>query len=253
MIEARHVQKSFPGGVQAVKDVSFRLEKGETLVLVGLSGSGKTTTLKMINRLIEPDSGEIFIDGTDVMNWNPIELRRSIGYVIQGIGLLPHLTIGQNVGMVPKLKGWQKDRIEDQVKKMLCMVGLPPPEFEHRYPHQLSGGQKQRVGVARALAADPETLLMDEPFGALDPLTREELQDEFIKLQKMIKKSVILVTHDIFETFRMGDRIAVMKDGQIEQIDYPETILDQPASEFVKRFVGRHREALKLYMRNAAN
>jgi len=250
MIQVDHIQKVFPGDVQAVRDVSFRVAKGETLVLVGLSGCGKTTTLKMINRLVEPDSGDIVIDDIDVKEWDPIALRRSIGYVIQEIGLLPHITVGENVGMVLKLKGWEKKKADKRIQEMLCMVGLAPAEFENRYPHELSGGQKQRIGVARALAADPDILLMDEPFGALDPITREDLQDEFIKLEKSIKKTVVLVTHDIFEAVKMGDRIAIMKNGEIEQVGYPESIMDRPASKFVKRLMGKHREALRIYLKN---
>ena len=249
MIEVRNVSKTFPGNIQAVTDVSFHVAKGDILVLVGLSGCGKTTTLKMINRLIEPDSGDIFLDGTNIKDYDPINLRRNIGYVIQDIGLLPHFTIGDNVGLVLKLKNYDKESIHEKTIEMLHMVGLAPAEFAHRYPDELSGGQKQRVGVARALAADPDTLLMDEPFGALDPIFREELQDEFLKLQKSIQKTVVLVTHDVFEAVKVSDRIAIMKDGKIEQIDYPQSILDNPASVFVERFLGRHREALKSFLK----
>jgi osmoprotectant transport system ATP-binding protein len=246
MITVKNVRKQFPGGVQAVKDISFQIEKGEVLVLVGLSGSGKTTTLKMINRLVTPDAGEICINDINILDWQVTELRRSIGYVIQGIGLFPHLTIAENVGMVPTLKKWPRHNIEAQVANMLGMVGLRPPDFAHRYPDQLSGGQQQRVGVARALAANPDILLMDEPFGALDPLTREELQDEFLSLQQKLKLSVLLVTHDIFEAYRLGNRIAIMKDGAIKQIGYPEQLLEHPNSDYVSRLVGRHRKALRL-------
>lgn len=250
MITLKNVRKKFPGGIQAVRDVSFHIETGEVLVLLGLSGSGKTTTLKMINRLVTPDVGEIVINGINIFDWHVTELRRSIGYVIQGIGLFPHMTIGENVGMVPKLKNWPKQRLEDQVETMLSMVGLPPSDFTHRYPDQLSGGQQQRVGVARALAANSDILLMDEPFGALDPLTREELQDEFLLLQQKLKLSVLLVTHDIFEAFRLGNRIAVMQNGLIEQIGYPEQLLDHPSSDYVSRLVGRHKRALKLSLKD---
>jgi osmoprotectant transport system ATP-binding protein len=248
MITLRNVNKRFPGGVMAVSNVSFQLEKGETLALVGHSGSGKTTTLKMINRLVTPDDGEIRINGKDLKEWDVTELRRNIGYVIQGIGLFPHLTIEENVGMVPRLKKWPKEKITARVAEMLDMVGLPAKKFADRYPNQLSGGQNQRVGVARALAADPEILLMDEPFGALDPITREELQEEFIGLQKKLKKTVVLVTHDIFEAFRVGNQLAIMKDGRIEQAGHPESIIEHPESDYVSRFIGRHRDALRLLL-----
>jgi osmoprotectant transport system ATP-binding protein len=248
MIEVTRVSKYFPGGVRAVDNVSFRVPKGEIVVLVGPSGCGKTTTLKMINRLVEPDSGEITINGKNIAQWDPIQLRRSIGYIIQETGLLPHHNVTENIGLVPKLKRWDKNRIRERVRKMLNLVGLPPSEFETRYPDQLSGGQKQRVGVARALAADPEILLMDEPFGALDPIMREELQDEFLNLQNTIRKTVVLVTHDIFEAVRLSDQLAIMKDSRIEQIDSADSILEQPKSDFVERFLGRNRQLLKAYL-----
>lgn len=246
MIEVRNLCKSF-GGAQVVHDVSFMVEKGETLILIGLSGCGKTTTLKMTNRLVEPDSGEILINGTNVVERSPFALRRNVGYVIQDIGLLPHFTVGRNVGLVPRLQGWDKQRVAEQTHRMLELVGLEPGDYAERYPRELSGGQKQRVGVARALAGEPEILLMDEPFGALDPITREDLQDEFLKLQETLRKTIVFVTHDIFEAVKMGDRIAVMNNGKIEQIDYPEVILSKPAGPFIERFVGQHKEYLTEY------
>ncbi len=249
MIVVDKASKTFPGNVLAADEVSFKVFKGEILILVGLSGCGKTTTLKMINRLVEADSGDIVIDGINVRQWDPIALRRTIGYVIQDVGLLPHLTVGENVMMVPKLKGWKEERMDRRVDEVLDTVGLEPAEYKDRFPEELSGGQKQRVGVARALAAYQEILLMDEPFGALDPVTREDLQDEFLKLQESISKTIVLVTHDIFEAVKMGDMIAVMKDGKIEQIDKPEELLKNPQTEFVDRFVGRHRDALRTYMK----
>lgn len=250
MIEARNVSKSFAKNKRAVQDVSFMVPKGQILVLAGLSGCGKTTTLKMINRLIEMDSGEIRINGINIMEWNPVELRRNIGYAIQETGLLPHLTVGENVGLVPKLKGWDRAKIDERTHTMLRMVKLIPEAYTARYPHELSGGQKQRVGVARSLAADPQIVLMDEPFGALDPVTREELQDEFLLLQSKLKKTIIFITHDIFEAVRLGDQLAIMNDGCIEQINYPEIILERPATEFVSKFIGKHRDYLMTYARN---
>ncbi|MBD3419021.1 MAG: ATP-binding cassette domain-containing protein [Chitinivibrionales bacterium] len=244
MIEVWEASKKFPGGNLAVRDISFVMPKGELLVLVGLSGCGKTTTLKMINRLVEADSGKIRIDGINIKEWDPIELRRNIGYAIQETGLLPHLTVAKNVGLVPRLKKWPEEKINEIVTTMMSMVRLEPKEFAHRYPHELSGGQRQRVGVARALAAEPRIMLMDEPFGALDPVTREELQDEFIALQQKLKKTIIFVTHDIFEAVKLGDRIAIMNNGCIEQLSYPESILKNPATPFVKKLIGRHREYL---------
>ncbi|MBD3393586.1 MAG: ATP-binding cassette domain-containing protein [Chitinivibrionales bacterium] len=253
MIELQNVSKSFAGGVTAARDISFRVGKGETVVLIGLSGCGKTTTLKMINRLVESDRGTISIDGAHIDQWHPVMLRRNIGYVIQGVGLLPHYTVSQNVAIVPGLKGWRREDITNSVEKMLKLVGLEPAEYGDRYPHELSGGQKQRVGVARALAGNPDIVLMDEPFGALDPITREELQDEFLKLQQMLKKTIVFVTHDIFEAVKMGDRIGIMNNGVMEQLDRPAVILKQPVGDFVERFVGQHKEYLTEYAnRNSA-
>ena len=244
MIELRRVSKTYPGDVKAVREVNLSIEKGEILVLVGTSGSGKTTTMKMINRLIEPTSGKIFIGEIDISSTDPIKLRRDIGYVIQEIGLFPHMTVEQNITIVPYLEGWSEKEREKRTKLLLKMVGLEPKEYRKRYPIELSGGQKQRVGVARALAADPSIILMDEPFGALDPITREELQKEFLDLQSRIRKTVIFVTHDIYEAFRLGDRIAIMKEGKILQVDKPKIILEHPANRFVSRFLGKHKDYL---------
>jgi len=245
-ITFNRVSKTFPGGVQAVKDLSLEISEGETLVLLGTSGSGKTTTMKMVNRLIDPTSGRILIDGADVMEQDPIELRRGIGYSIQSIGLFPHMTVGDNIAVVPRLLRWSKDDIDERIDQLLAMMGLEPEEFRGRYPMQLSGGQRQRVGVARALAADPPIVLMDEPFGALDPITREQLQNEFIELESEIRKTVIFVTHDVFEAAKMGDRIALLDEGRLQQLATPAELVESPANEFVDQFLGQHRFQLSL-------
>ncbi|TFC18622.1 ABC transporter ATP-binding protein [Cryobacterium algoritolerans] len=220
-------------------------EPGELIMFVGPSGCGKTTTMKMINRIIEPTSGSIRIDGRDVLSLDPNELRRHIGYVIQQIGLFPHMTIAENIAVVPKLLGWTKSRINARVDELLETVKLDPTKFSHRYPKQLSGGQQQRVGVARALAADPPVMLMDEPFGATDPITRESLQAEFLRLQESLGKTIIFVTHDFDEAVRLGDRIAVLSErSQIEQFDTPANILAAPANDYVSSFIG-HGAAIK--------
>ena len=212
---------------------------GELVMFLGPSGCGKTTTMKMINRLIEPTSGQILIDGQDVLRIDRNELRRSIGYVIQQIGLFPHMTIGDNIGLIPRLLGWKATRIAGRIDELLELVGLDPSAYRGRYPRQLSGGQQQRVGVARALAADPPIMLMDEPFGATDPITREHLQNEFLKLQKELRKTIIFVTHDFDEAIRLGDRIAVLRERSvIAQFDTPERILSAPADGYVASFVG---------------
>ena len=252
MILFDHVSKRYPQGAEAVRDFSMEVAEGETLVLLGTSGSGKTTTLKMVNRLIEPSSGRILIDGADIMEQDPIQLRRKIGYAIQHIGLFPHLTVGENVAVVPKLLKWSRQRIAGRIDELLTMVGLEPEQFRDRFPAQLSGGQRQRVGVARALAADPPIVLMDEPFGALDPITREQLQDEFISLQSKINKTIIFVTHDVFEAVRMGDRIALMDAGCLQQIGSPSEIVERPANDFVDQFLGQHRFQLALLTRSIA-
>ena len=246
MITFESVSKAYPGGVEAVRDLSMEVVEGETLVLLGTSGSGKTTTMKMVNRLIDPTAGRILIDGVDVMERNPIELRRSIGYAIQHIGLFPHMTVGENIAVVPRLLEWSKEETDERVDTLLAMMGLEPQEFRDRFPSQLSGGQRQRVGVARALAADPPIVLMDEPFGALDPITREQLQNEFQDLVSEIQKTIIFVTHDIFEAVKMGDRIALLDAGVLEQLSTPAELVENPANEFVDHFLGQHRFQLSL-------
>ncbi|MFC7370063.1 ABC transporter ATP-binding protein [Fictibacillus iocasae] len=241
MITFKNVGKKYPDGFEALKDINFDIKEGELVALIGPSGCGKTTTMRMINRLIEPTSGTILINGEDIAEQNPVELRRSIGYVIQQIGLLPHLTIAENIAIVPKLKGWEKERYETRVDELLELVGLDPKTFKDRYPAELSGGQQQRVGVVRALAAEPPIILMDEPFSALDPISREQLQDELVKLQESIKKTIVFVTHDMDEAIKIADRIAIMQGGEIVQLDTPERILRHPANEFVKGFIGENR------------
>ena len=239
-IRLENLTKIFPGqAVPAVDDLTMDIPEGEIVILVGPSGCGKTTTMKLINRLIEPTSGRIFLDDADVTNVNPDELRRRIGYVIQQIGLFPHMRIEDNIATVPKLLGWSRQRISDRVDELLNTVGMDPRVYRRRYPKELSGGQRQRVGVARALAADPDVMLMDEPFGAIDPITRERLQNEFLRLQGEIKKTIVFVTHDIEEAIKMGDRIAILRDqSHIAQYDTPERILVNPADEFVADFIG---------------
>lgn len=245
-IELDNVSKVYPGQDQpAVDGFSMKIEPGELIMFVGPSGCGKTTTMKMINRIIEPTGGAIRIDGQDVLSLDPNQLRRHIGYVIQQIGLFPHLTIAENIGTVPRLLGWSKSRIAERVDELLNTVQLDPGQFARRYPKQLSGGQQQRAGVARALAADPPVMLMDEPFGATDPITRERLQAEFLRLQASIGKTIIFVTHDFDEAVKLGDRIAVLGDrSRIEQFDTPANILAHPANDYVASFIG-HGAALK--------
>lgn len=249
MINFEKAAKVYPGGVKAVNEVSFDIPEGETLVLLGTSGSGKSTILRLVNRLIELSSGKISIDGKDIRNKDPIQLRRSMGYAIQHIGLFPHMTIAENISVVPKLFGWDKKRIEKRTAELLEMTGLPPDEFMNRFPSQLSGGQKQRIGVARALAADPPVVLMDEPFGALDPITREQLQNEFLELESNLKKTIIFVTHDVFEAVKMGDRIALLNNGSLEQIASPSELIENPSNDFVDSFLGHHRFQLALLTR----
>ena len=223
----------------AVRNLTLEVQRGEVLVLVGPSGCGKSTTLRLINRLIEPSSGRIFLDGEDVTEADPALLRRRIGYVIQQVGLFPHRTIAENIATVPKLLGWDKAKIDARIDEMLELVSMEPEIYRDRYPKELSGGQAQRVGVARALAADPDVLLMDEPFGAIDPITRDRLQNEFLRLQQELKKTIVFVTHDIDEAIKMGNRIAILRDGsEIAQLDTPEAILAHPADEFVESFLG---------------
>jgi len=246
MIALEDVSKTYPGGVEAVRDLTLEVADGETVVLLGTSGSGKTTTMKMVNRLIKPTSGRILVNGADIMERDSIELRRGIGYAIQHIGLFPHMTVGDNIAVVPRLLEWDRDRIRARVDELLGMVGLEPGEFRGRFPAQLSGGQRQRVGVARALAADPPVVLMDEPFGALDPITREGLQNEFLELESEIRKTILFVTHDVFEAVKMGDRIALMDKGRLQQLASPAELVEKPANEFVDRFLGQHRFQLSL-------
>jgi osmoprotectant transport system ATP-binding protein len=240
MIELQELTKRYPGSTEpAVDRLTMAIPEGEIVVLVGPSGCGKTTSLKMINRIIEPTSGRIIIDGEDVTTVDPDQLRRGIGYVIQQVGLFPHQRIAANVATVPTLLGWDKDRTTARVDELLDLVGLDPDQYRDRYPKELSGGQRQRVGVARALAADPPVLLMDEPFGAIDPITRTRLQNEFLRLQAELQKTIVFVTHDIDEAIKMGDRIAILREGShIAQFDTPEAILTAPADEFVEDFVG---------------
>ncbi|HEX5540339.1 MAG TPA: ABC transporter ATP-binding protein [Micromonospora sp.] len=239
-INLANVTKHYPGQAEpAVDRVSMRIPAGELVVLVGPSGCGKTTTMKMINRLIESTSGEITIGGQNVLTLEPDQLRRRIGYVIQQTGLFPHLTIADNIALVPRMLKWDGDRVRKRVDELLDMVGLDPATYRTRYPRQLSGGQQQRVGVARALAADPPVMLMDEPFGATDPVTRERLQNEFLRLQRELRKTIIFVTHDFDEAIKLGDRIAVLREkSHIAQYDTPDRILAAPADDYVANFIG---------------
>ncbi|MFI6284321.1 ABC transporter ATP-binding protein [Streptomyces sp. NPDC051018] len=246
MIRFEQVGKVYPDGTTAVDGLSFEVGKGELVTLVGPSGCGKTTTMMMVNRLIEPTSGRILVDGEDISGADPVALRRRIGYVIQQAGLFPHRTVLDNTATVPSLIGWKKARARERAAELLDLVGLDPKTYGPRYPAQLSGGQRQRVGVARALAADPPVLLMDEPFGAVDPVVRERLQNEFLRLQATVRKTVLLVTHDIEEAVRMGDRIAVYGQGRIEQYDTPAAVLGAPATDYVARFVGADRGLKRL-------
>jgi len=247
VIKLDHVSKVFASGVEAVCEFSIEVAEGETVVLLGSSGSGKTTTLKMINRLIEPTSGEIEIDGQNVLGLNPVELRRGIGYVFQGIGLFPHMTVARNVEVVPRLLGWPAEKRRARAVELLELVGLDPAEYEDRLPIELSGGQQQRIGVARALAADPKYLLMDEPFGALDAITRDSLQQELIGIRTRLNKTIVFVTHDLFEALTLGDRIAVMHEGRLEQVGYKEEILRNPATPFVRELFEKPARQLDLY------
>src|SRR5674476_107233 len=253
IVEYEHVSKSYAtaklrgSSPDAVNDLSLTVPAGKICVLVGPSGCGKTTSLKMVNRLIEPTSGRILIDGTDVAGRDATELRREIGYVIQHVGLFPHQTIGANVAVVPRLLGWPAARQRERAEELLALVGLDPALYRDRYPAQLSGGERQRVGVARALAADPPLMLMDEPFGAVDPIVRERLQNEFLRLQAELAKTILFVTHDIDEAIKLGDLVAVMQiGGRLAQFAPPAEILASPASEFVARFVGADRGLKRL-------
>ncbi|MEV5879084.1 betaine/proline/choline family ABC transporter ATP-binding protein [Streptomyces sp. NPDC052101] len=246
MIRFEQVTKRYPDGTTAVDDLSFDVAEGELVTLVGPSGCGKTTTMMMVNRLIEPTSGRIYVEGEDIASVDPVRLRRRIGYVIQQVGLFPHRTVLDNTAAVPALLGWTRAKARARAAELLDLVGLDPKTYGPRYPEQLSGGQRQRVGVARALAADPPVLLMDEPFGAVDPVVREQLQDEFLRMQAAVRKTVLLVTHDIEEAVRLGDRIAVYGQGRIEQFDTPGTVLGAPATPYVASFVGADRGLKRL-------
>ncbi|MBV9691007.1 MAG: ABC transporter ATP-binding protein [Ktedonobacteraceae bacterium] len=239
-ISFHEITKQYPGtSTPAVNAVSFDVAEGSTCMLVGTSGSGKTTLLRMVNRLIEPTSGEIVIDGKNVLQENPIALRRRIGYVIQQVGLFPHLNIAENVRVTAEIAGgWTKQRLDERVDELLELVGLPPAEYRKRFPRQLSGGQQQRVGLARALATDPAIMLMDEPFGALDAITRERMQNELLRIQRDVQKTILFVSHDIQEAFKLGEQIAVLDQGKLIQLGTPVDLLAQPANDFVRKLVG---------------
>ncbi|KIQ86733.1 glycine/betaine ABC transporter ATP-binding protein [Bacillus sp. L_1B0_8] len=238
MIQFNHVSKSYEDGTKAVDSLHLEIKKGEFFVLIGPSGCGKTTTMKMINRLIETTEGSILIDGKDIQQYNINELRWDIGYVLQQIALFPHMTIAENIAVVPEMRQWSKKDIKARVDDLLHMVGLDPDIYRDRMPDELSGGQKQRVGVVRALAANPKIVLMDEPFSALDPLSREQLQKDIVQLQKKIQKTIVFVTHDMQEALSLGDRICIMKEGKVVQLDTPEGIIHNPKNEFVEEFIG---------------
>lgn len=240
MLRFEHVSKMYKNGKTAVDDLSFEFEQGEFICFIGPSGCGKTTTMKMINRLIEPTKGSIYINGENVMEKDPVQLRREIGYVIQQIGLFPHMTIRQNISLVPKLLKWPEEKRRARAAELLNLVNMTP-DYLDKYPHELSGGQQQRIGVLRALAADQPLILMDEPFGALDPITRDALQEEFKKLQKRLGKTIVFVTHDMDEALKLADRIVIMRDGRIVQCDTPDEILRNPADDFVEEFIGKDR------------
>lgn len=241
MIKLENVQKKYADGYVALKDVNLECKSGEITVFIGPSGCGKTTTMKLINRLINPTQGKVYVNGEDISKIDPVELRRGIGYVIQNVGLFPHMTIAENIAVVPRLLKWEKEQIDKRVDELLHTVGLDPDVYRDRYPSELSGGQQQRVGVSRALAAEPSVILMDEPFSALDPISREQLQDELIGLQKDIKKTIVFVTHDMDEALKIADKIVLMKDGAVVQQGSPEEILRHPVNDFVKSFIGAHR------------
>ena len=245
-IEFDNTTKVYDDGTVAIENLSFEVEEGTTTVLVGPSGCGKTTTMKLVNRLEDPTEGTVYFEGEDIETLDSIELRRSIGYVIQEIGLFDHMSVAENVATVPELKGWDAEDIDDRVDELLELMDLPPAEYRDQYPTELSGGQRQRVGVARALAADPDVLLMDEPFGALDPITRENLQDEFLDIQERIDTTILFVTHSIDEALKMGDKIAIFDVGELVRYDTPANILEDPGSEFVADFIGADRTLKQL-------
>jgi osmoprotectant transport system ATP-binding protein len=252
MIQVQNVSKTF-GNTPAVSNVSFKVAGGETLVLLGTSGSGKTTLLKMLNRLITPDSGTIFFNGQNITGMSPEQLRRSMGYVIQHIGLFPHYTVAENIAVVPQLLGWPAARVYERTRHLLERMGLPPAQFTGKYPHELSGGQQQRVGLARALAANPSVILMDEPFGALDPITRHSIRQEFLQLEELSGKTTILVTHDVQEAFILADRICLMDKGFIQQLGRPRDLLLSPANSFVREFFSQNRFQLELMVTRLAD
>ena len=240
MLRMENVTKTYKGGKKAVNNVSLDIKKGEFICIIGPSGCGKTTTMKMINRLIEPSNGKIYINNEDLLTQDAVKLRRKIGYVIQQIGLFPHMTIEENITLVPRLLKWTSDKKSKRAEELLSLVDMPK-DYLNRYPNELSGGQQQRIGVLRALAANPPLILMDEPFGALDPITRDSLQEEFKRLQRSLDKTIVFVTHDMDEAIKLADRIVIMKDGEVVQFDSPEEILRNPANEFVEDFIGRER------------
>ncbi|MCC3371622.1 ABC transporter ATP-binding protein [Cohnella sp. REN36] len=243
MIQFTEVKKTYDDGREVLKNINLEIQAGEITVLIGPSGCGKTTTMKLINRLISPTAGQIRIDGEDIAKSDPVRLRRKIGYVIQNIGLFPHMTIARNVAVVPRLLKWDRQATDRRVDELLALVGLDPAIYRNRYPAELSGGQQQRIGVIRALAADPDIILMDEPFSALDPISREQLQNELIRLQQELRKTIVFVTHDMDEAIKLGDTIVLMRDGAIVQTGKPEQILRHPANDFVKSFIGKKRMA----------
>jgi len=241
LIKLEHVGKTYTDGTEAVKDLTMEIKQGEFCIFLGPSGCGKTTSMKMINRLISTTSGKIYINGIDTMELDQNELRRGIGYAIQNIGLFPHRTVAENIATVPTLLKWPKQKKRKRAEELLNLVGMDPKTFIDKYPSELSGGQQQRIGVARCLGADPPILLMDEPFGAIDPITRNKLQDEFLKIQSKIKKTIAFVTHDINEAIKMGDTIALMRQGELVQYADPATLLSSPKNEFVRNFIGADR------------
>lgn len=241
MITFKNVKKTFEDGTDAIKGINLHIEEGKLVTLIGPSGCGKTTTMKMINKLIQPTAGEIFIHGEDIAKQKDVDLRRNIGYVIQRIGLFPHMTIEENVGLIPKLKGMKKEEYTKKVDELLNLVGLNPAVYKKKYPLELSGGQQQRVGVVRALAGDPPIILMDEPFSALDPISRDQLQEELKQLQTAIKKTIVFVTHDMDEALKIADEIVVLKDGLIEQVATPKQLVESPKNEFIRSFIGEDR------------
>ena len=246
MIRFKGVSKIFPPNHTVLENFNLEIQEGETLVILGKSGSGKTTALQLINRLIDPTRGDIFVEKKNILSLDPISLRRSIGYAVQEISLFPHMTVEENIEIVPKLLGWEEKKIDQRIDQLMEMFGLDPAKYRKRYPLKLSGGQRQRIGVARALAADPPIVLMDEPFGALDPITRKKTQNEFLELKSKMKKTVVFVTHDLYEAVTMGDRVALMDQGKLLQIATPRMFVEHPPSAFEDDFLGQHRFQLSL-------